>query len=585
VKRRPRRLLLPSVAGAAAVGALLVAALASPAGAKGGSSGSGSSSDRTVVMDVPSVPTNLNTHTVAGDTAAGMAVGNAIWPQSYQVAPGQNVTIDSHLLDSAEVVSVSPQTVVYRIDPAAVWSDGVPIRAADFVYLWHKETGSVSMAGAGTAASANQSVASTLGYRDIASVTGSDGGTTVTVVFRTPYADWTSLFNDLVPAHVAQAAGWSTAFDGSQPAPVVSGGPWQVTAWTPGKSMELSPNPRWWGAKPSLAHLVLRADGSTTRMVGDVVGGAAQAIEPASFDLGTLDAVSSVPTVRSSEAIGTTMLQLAFNTNRAPVDQPVVREGLAHLVDRQAIVSDLVQPLQPKTGVLGSFLAPNLSAAYQDDGKAYDTADPAAALHLLAQGGITPDATGVLRQAGGTPLHLTLVWAAGDPWSALVAPTIAADLEDGGVGVTTDPLPVADLNGALSPSDPWDLALVPVPADPYLSQLAPVYDAATGSGAFLGTPDWSGYDDPALDTLWTQASQELAADVARTQYGQIDTDLWAAMPALPLFAEPTVTAWAVDLHGLDPDDGGAGLLWEAQNLTWQPGSAAAHRGKAARAAR
>lgn len=574
--RRRQRLPLPWVAGVAALGVLVTAALAAPstAGAKAGSSSS--SPGRTVVIDVPSVPTNLNAHTVAGDTAAGLAVGDAIWPQSYQVAPGQTVAIDSHLLDSAEVVSVSPQTVVYRINPAAVWSDGVPIRAADFIYLWHKETGAAT-GGTGAAAGANGSLSSTLGYRDIGSVTGSDNGTTVTVVFRTPYADWTSLFNDLVPAHVASTAGWSTAFDGSQHTPLVSGGPWQVTAWTPGKSLELSPNPRWWGSRPSLAHIVLQADGSTPQMVADVVGGGAQAIEPASFDLGTLDAVSSVPSVRSSEAIGTTMLQVAFNTHRAPVDQAVVRQGLAHLIDRQAIVGHLVQPLQPRTGVLDSFLAPNVSPAYQPGGHAYDTVDPTTALHLLAEAGITPDSLGVLRLADGTPLHLTLTWAAGDPWSSLVAPTVAADLESNGIGITADPLPVSSLRGVLSPSQPWDLAIVPVPGNPYLSQLAPVYSTAAGSGAYLGTPDWSGFDDPALDPLWAQASQELAADVARTQYRQIDSELWAAMPALPLFAEPTVAAWNADLVGLDPDGGGAGLLWEAQNLTWQP-DPAAHRG-------
>lgn len=577
MRRRPRRLVLPSAAATAALSMLLVAALTAPAGAKARVAASSGPSNRTVVMDVPTVPTNLNAHTVAGDTAGGLAVGNAIWPQSYQVAPGQNVTIDNHLLDSAEVVSVSPQTVVYRINPRAVWSDGVPIRAADFIYLWHHQIGTVRPAAAGTAA-ATSSVASTLGYRDIASVTGSHQGTTVTVVFRTPYADWTSLFDNLVPAHVARSAGWSTAFDGSHAGPVVSGGPWQVTAWTPGKRLELSPNPRWWGRRPSLAHIVVQADGSTAQMVGDVVGGGAQAIQPASFGLGTLDAVSSVPTVRSSEAIGTTMLQLAFNTHRAPVDQAAVRQGLAHLVDRQAMVADLVRPLQPDTGVLDSFLAPNVSPAYQAGGQAYDGVDPTTALTLLGQAGITPDAQGVLRQADGAPLHLTLTWAAGDPWSALVAPAVAADLERYGVGVTTDPLPLTSLKGALTPSGTWDMAIVPVAGVPYLSQMAPVYSTGVGTSGDVGTPDWSGFDDPALDTLWTKASQQLAVDVARGQYAQLNTDLWSAMPALPLFAEPTVAAWSADLRGIDPDDGGAGVLWEAQNLTWHPPPSGPRRG-------
>ncbi len=75
------------------------------------------------------------------------------------------------------------------------------------------------------------SVASTLGYRDIDSLTGSNGGKTVTVVFHTPFADWASLFDDLLPAHIAETVGWNHGFDHFDPAVLVSGGPWQVVSW------------------------------------------------------------------------------------------------------------------------------------------------------------------------------------------------------------------------------------------------------------------------------------------------------------------------------------------------------------------
>src|SRR4029077_1392289 len=101
------------------------------------------------------------------------------------------------------VISLQPQTVVYQIDPRAVWSDGVPINAGDFAYAWDSQKGG----GTDLDGSPN-SVATTLGYRDIASLTGSNQGRTVTVVFRTPFADWPSLFDDLLPAHIADQVGW-----------------------------------------------------------------------------------------------------------------------------------------------------------------------------------------------------------------------------------------------------------------------------------------------------------------------------------------------------------------------------------------
>ena len=33
-------------------------------------------------------------------------------------------------------MSTKPETIVYTLNPKAVWSDGVPITAADFKYAW-----------------------------------------------------------------------------------------------------------------------------------------------------------------------------------------------------------------------------------------------------------------------------------------------------------------------------------------------------------------------------------------------------------------------------------------------------------------
>ncbi|MHB8330486.1 MAG: hypothetical protein ACYDD6_12840, partial [Acidimicrobiales bacterium] len=92
-------------------------------------------------MGVASVPTTLNDHTVAGDTAATRALASLIWAQVFQVAPGVNPRLDTTVVQSAEVVSVDPQTVVYQIDPRAVWSDGTPVSAQDFTYAWLSEAG------------------------------------------------------------------------------------------------------------------------------------------------------------------------------------------------------------------------------------------------------------------------------------------------------------------------------------------------------------------------------------------------------------------------------------------------------------
>lgn len=199
----------------------------------------------TVTVALDQLPSTLNDHTVAGDTPAGRMLGSAVWAQVFRVGPGLTPQLDTNVVDSAEVISLSPQTVVYQIDPRATWSDGVPVSAADFTYAWQSQKG-----GATDIDGTPDSVVSTLGYRDIASLVGSNSGRTVTVVFRTPFADWASLFEDLLPAHVSEQVGWNHGFDHFAAGVFVSAGPWQVVSWQPGVEIVLGRNPRWWGSPP-----------------------------------------------------------------------------------------------------------------------------------------------------------------------------------------------------------------------------------------------------------------------------------------------------------------------------------------------
>lgn len=520
----------------------------------------------TAVVDVASVPTNLNPHTLAGSTVESQAVGDLIWPQSYEVGPGLKPQLDTSFLASAELVSVVPETVVYHINPAARWSDGTPIRATAFEYLWHEEVGFPSTDhGVGSLPQGGTSLATTLGYRDIASVVGSKNGTEVTVTFRTPYADWPDLFDNLVPPTETSAAGWNRGFDRLDQATTTSGGPWKVAAWQPGVRLVLVHNTRWWGPVPDLGRIVLQAVPDSGAMVENLVAGRAQIIEPNGFDLGVLDAVSSSPVLRSSSSLGTTMVQMVFNTKQGLLATPAVRQAIGHLVDRTKLVTDLVQPLQPLAWVDDSYLYPNLQAGYHDDGQAYLGVDPTEADTLLAAAGIVPSSTGVL-ESDGIPVTLTLVWAAGDPWSALVGPVIAAQLQAAGFSVDSHPVPGSSLGDAVRPGGAWDLAIVPVQAQAYTSLLAPAYSTAFGAASVDGTSDLSGFDSPAIDALFTQASRQMFVVTARGIYQQIDQDLWAAMPTLPLFAEPSMLAWSSSVAGVEGDDGGAGALYDAQHL-------------------
>ena len=513
----------------------------------------------TVSVAVDGVPTTLNDHTMSGDDPATRAVASLVWAQVFQIGPGASPKLDTTVVQSAEVVSVNPQTVVYQINPAAVWSDGTPISAQDFVYAWLSQSGTGQDVD-GTA----DSVASTAGYRDIASVVGSNAGRTVTVVFQTPFADWPSLFNDLLPAHVAEHAGWNHGFDHFDAATLVSAGPWVVSAWRPGEMLELSPNPHWWGPAPHLDHVVLQAMAGAPAMAQALRAGQVQVAEPGAFDGAFAAAVSSSPFLQSRSSLGTTVLQLVFNTRHAPLDLPAVRQGIAHGVDRPALVTALAQPLDSLVWEDNDHLFANSQLWYADDAAGYESADPATAARLLATGGLVADGNGTWTLSD-APVVLHLTWASDDPWSAGAGPAIAAQLVNGGFDVVTQPVSMAQLLGTVLPMGDFDLALAPLSTGPYPSAMAAAF--GTPTVATSTSLDWSGFDDPKIDALFVQASQQLAASQAQLLYQQIDSALWTSMPSLPLFAEPTVAAWDVRLAGVDDDPGGLGLLWSVDRWT------------------
>lgn len=510
----------------------------------------------TVALD--QIPTTLNDHTLSGDTPATQFVASAIWPQVFQLGPQQTSVLDTDVVLSAELVSVNPQTVVYQINPRATWSDGVPISGQDFIYSWlAQKGGGVDIDGT------PDSVASTLGYRDIQTITSSNNDKTATVVFRSPFGDWPSLFDDLLPAHIAERVGWNHGFDKFDPTVLVSGGPWEVESWDPGVRIVLARNPHWWGSAPHLDHIVLVVDSGSSNLFKLLSNGSADIGYPSRFDASSLAQLSSLSATETTESLGTTMLQLVFNTKRPPLDNAFVREGIAHEIDRAGIVTNLVQPLDPSVWEDNNHLFSNTQPQYSDDAAGYVQADPVAAARAIVQGGLVADSNGSWTSHG-TTVNLQIVWAEDDPWSQIIEPTIAAQLTTAGFNVTEVPLTATQLTGSVLPSGSFDLALVPI-----VSNIYPTAD----SGYFSTSPiltnpginlDWSGFDDPHVDAALVQALQQLGSNQANPLYRQADMDLWTEMPTYPLFAEPTLLVHSAWVNGITDDPGGLGPMYSAE---------------------
>ena len=121
-------------AAALSVSIIAVAPTASGAATRASSSGG------TATMALDENLAGFNINTSAASEFVLQEIMNMVWPQAFIVNNKLQPVLNNQLLESAAVTSTSPQTVVYKLNPKAVWSDGTPITADDFIYNWQAQS-------------------------------------------------------------------------------------------------------------------------------------------------------------------------------------------------------------------------------------------------------------------------------------------------------------------------------------------------------------------------------------------------------------------------------------------------------------
>jgi len=267
--------------GAALIATGITGAMALTAcgGGGGGSNDNGGNSGaaqggRVVFGESTDFPENLFPLISAGNATSVANIEAQLFPSTYDVQPDFTVKYNQDLLteEPKSEVNGDTQTVTYKLNKDAVWSDGQPINADDFIFTWNTRK-SADPAKGGCAA-----ILSTTGYDQMTSVEGSDNGQTVTVKFSPPFADYKSNFSGssdpILPAHVldkkdpaanceAITKGWPIADGIPQD---ISGGPWQLKKGNidvGGQIVVLTPNTKFWGKKPTWTRSSTRTSATT----------------------------------------------------------------------------------------------------------------------------------------------------------------------------------------------------------------------------------------------------------------------------------------------------------------------------------
>ena len=349
----------------------------------------------TLVVGGTGEPANgFNPKNPKSSTGAVVKLMANVWPSPFQTTPDFRLELDSELMVSADLTSTDPQTVVFKINPKAVWSDGVPVTADDFIYNWEaSRPGARDIDG-------SPLQATPISTDPIASVTGTDDGRTVTVVYSSRFAAWhVRPFGFLVPAHVAKRVGWNSGFDTFDPAVIVSAGPFRIAGYTPGQDVTLVRNERYWGRPANLDRIVLRSIFGPEQAAAfkngeiDVI----DAFEPTEDLLGQM---RGLPDVTEALQPGLSQLYVGFNFRNEALSVPEVRKAFALAMDRSTIAERVLGRGTP-VSIVNSYLLMNGQPGYRDDtGGRHDRGDPPAAKRLLESAGFTLGTDGVYAREG-----------------------------------------------------------------------------------------------------------------------------------------------------------------------------------------
>jgi peptide/nickel transport system substrate-binding protein len=509
------------------VGLAMVAAGCGGGGEGGSTSGSAQiQSGGTLSYAADQEPTGFNNSTSKDNGFSVYSVTINMFPQAFHAQPDFTVKMDDAFLDSAEQTSADPQTIVYKIKQNAIWSDDTPVSANDFIYFWKQQNGTIK----------SNDVASTTGYDQIKSVTGSDNGKTVTVVFKTPFADWKGLFVGVLPAHYVskREGGWNTGLN-KEPERIPSAGWFKVENYTPGQSLTLVRNDKYFGPKANLESVVFRFLPESTTQPAALQNNEADLIYPQP-QLDLVQQVKALPDVTSETNFGLLYEHFDFNFKNEHLADLKVRQAIATGVNIEEMVTRTVKQFSDQAQPLGNRIWLTGQPQYQDHFGQYGKGDVAAATKLLEEAGYSKGADGIYAKDG-KKLSVRFSTTSGNALRETQGELLQAQMKQVGIDIKIANLDSQKLFGEALPNGNFDIANFAWLGTPFaISGSRDIF--RTGGGSNYGA-----YSSKEVDQLFTQANSETDEAKSAELGNQIDQQLTDDMATIPLYTKPTFIAW------------------------------------------
>ncbi len=549
----------------------------------------------TIAVAIDGLGAGFNPHLASNSSSASRALAAMTLPSVFRevrAADGRvNLQQNTDLVPTIE--HPAPLQIAYTIRQDAQWSDGAPIAAEDFVYLWQSMITAPDTVGSAP-------------YRQIESVASGAGGKRVIVTLKAPLPGWRTLFQNLVPSHLMKGSpgGFNGAMREKIPA---SGAGYLVKKVDVARDeVTLERNDRYWMTPARVDRIVLRKGGTDTQLANSVRGGDVQVVAVHGGP-SLLAQLTSIYEVRAVEQVDPRVLSLTLNTRSKFLSDVAVRRALLDAVNVDLLTTvgsggDAVRPARAQVlapsdpgyvPTMPGRPAPAEAKAHLEQALASagytlqnapippsQSAPPTPATEPAAPGASSdPSALPVPPSPSpgenvqqyvrdGVPMFLRIGVPQGNVAAFAVASNATDQLRAMGVFasvVSLEPQVLAGtalLDGGVDAVVGWS-STGPTPAERFASRVEcpapPSEDGGASGGATPSqTPDAE--NDPTATTvggnlagLCDAGLQGLALDGLRggpIDLAAIDAQLWARATVLPILQDVTLTAVGPGVAGV-----------------------------------
>ncbi len=598
---------LAAAAATVAVGALVLSGCAAP-------------QSEIVEGSSLSVAWNQPFYSYNSSTSFGNATANANIIYSTNSGFGYYDNTPAWVKDTSfgsyEKISDDPLVVKYTIADGVKWSDGTAVDAADLLLNWVALSGAENTPNFDSAEFTNPDTgeftdnfptdvvffdsgadpSTGLGLVSALPVV-SDDKKSITLTYDAPFVDWELAFTGAgVPAHVVamNALGiddpqkakdalitaitdndaaamasissfWNSGFNftemPSDPALVVSNGPYTITDFVADQYVTLTANTAYTGAnQPKVQEITVRFITDPLAAVQALQNGEVQVISPqATADVADALAALDVTVIGGYE--GTyEHIDLQFDQSKSGnFNDPLIREAFMKVIPRQEIIDKLIKPLQADAVVRNSQVFLPGAEGYDDSvanngSAAYKDVDIEGAKALLAE-------------AGATNPEVCMLFSSTNPRRANEFLLIQQSGALAGFNVTDCSSP--SWGGLLGTPGAYDASLFG-----WQSTSLGVTNGPPPTFNSKGINNLNFYSNPEMDKLTDQLGKEF--DIAKQNeiLKKIDKLLWDDFYGVTIFQFPAVTAFDQNaIAGIAPSTLSPTIFWNIWD--WTPVTPAA----------